>query len=233
MSSNNEFLVENLPDLLNSMPQLQSFQLETPIWTNRNEYMPYVPDLDCMMLASLTQRLISGLITADLKGLTTLDLKLPCTHDFFDLSKGLPDTFCNRLWHLSIGITDATGENGDRHYTGHATKERDNDDHYPASSLQKKYPNFVYSNGVFSFIGRCPNLLTLELSGTHYLDGSALVLPELLKTLTIRRIRFDASYLSTLLWQVSVVYLDDVELTTGVWNDVWKVLLDSPSLTYL
>jgi len=30
-----------------------------------------------------------------------------------------------------------------------------------------------------------------------------------------------------------MVYLDDVELTTGVWNDVWKVLLDSPSLTYL
>lgn len=32
---------------------------------------------------------------------------------------------------------------------------------------------------------------------------------------------------------MSKFYLNDVELTAGVWNDVWKVLLLCPSLTYL
>lgn len=227
------FLIENLPDLLKSMCQLQYLQLETPIWRSRSEPTPYAPDLDCVMLAALTRGLIDGLVTANLEGLRTLDLKLPCTHDFSDISRKLPDSICSRLRHLCIGITDATGENGDRDYTTHATKERDNDDYHPASNLQKQYSNGVYNDGVFDFIARCPNLLALEVSGTRYLDGSVLVLPDSVETLKIRRIRFDALYLATLLSQVSRVYLDDVELTAGVWNDIWKVLLLCPSLTYL
>jgi hypothetical protein len=85
------FLIENLPDLLKSMSQLQSLQLETPIWRSRSEPTPYAPDLDCVMLAALTRGLIDGLVIANLEGLSTLDLKLPCTHDFTDLSKKLPD----------------------------------------------------------------------------------------------------------------------------------------------
>ena len=227
------FLIDNLPDILKSMPRLQSLQLETPTWKSKGEIIPYAPDLDCVMLAALTHGLIDGLVIANLEGLTTLDLKLPCTHDFLELSEKLSDATCNRLRHLGIGITDATGENGHRGYIQHATRERDNDDTYPASSLQKQYPNSVYNDGVFELVARCRNLITLEVSGTHYLNGSSLVLPDLLITLKLRRIRFDASYLGTLLSQVSKIYLDDVELTTGFWNDVWKILLLCLSLTYL
>jgi len=232
--SQTKFMIRNLPTFLKYMPKLESLYLETPVWKSESEIIP--PILDSNLLSALTQALVDGLTFSNLDDLTTLDLLLPCTHDFVSLSSKIPETTFRRLRHLRLQTTDATGKGGSRDYIIHASRNDDNDEYFLPSNLQQQYPNRVHKNGIFDFVSLCPNLTFLEISGTHFLDGNAMTIPASLESLKLHRVRFDASILGTLLsppLQVSKVWLEDVELTGGVWNDVWKALLLNPSLTYL
>ncbi|KAF8859514.1 hypothetical protein BDZ45DRAFT_742332 [Acephala macrosclerotiorum] len=99
--------------------------------------------------------------------------------------------------------------------------------------------------GICSIVSRCHNLETLGLEGTQRLDANLLEWSptfEGLKELYLKRVKLSSENLIKLLSpaksvpvvssSLSKVWLDLVDLTSGLWDEVFSQLLRCPSLEF-
>lgn len=202
------------------------------------------PNLDLLLLDELRSGLVSMLTTPKFELLTDLGLLLPCTYDFVVLDHALSGDFLKRLRHLYLGFINASGTVGSRDYLRWFEEDDDGDDGVPFSNLQERYPNTEYMNGIFKIVKRCPNLESLGLSGTQMLDFDLLEWQPRaggLECLYLKRATVKVDSLKQLLSPALVldgssplfsVWLDEVELRTRTWFDVFEHLLQCPSPSY-
>ncbi|VUC30895.1 unnamed protein product [Clonostachys rosea] len=110
--------------------------------------------------------------------LTDLTLDLPCTYHVGEFAKGLDQQARDRLLHLKIGIKDCTGDVGCRDHLqireSGEPGERDGDvqrpNTYPFSNVQRQFPNQGCQDAMWDFVASCPNLLSLCIEATQFLD---------------------------------------------------------------
>ncbi|KAF8859513.1 hypothetical protein BDZ45DRAFT_742331 [Acephala macrosclerotiorum] len=113
-------LIDRIPDILARMSQLESLQIVLPGWKSDydggGEGTDFAPDLDLSLLTNLRTHISLALSENSFSYLTELRLYLPCTYDFVEVSKSVPDSLFNQLKTLFLAITDATGPGGSKDY---------------------------------------------------------------------------------------------------------------------
>jgi hypothetical protein len=239
-------LIEALPNVLNKLSKLQRLEIHMPSWASEydgGEGDGLAPHLDLPFLAHTTQRIADTLSTSKFEHLTHLQLTLPCTYDFVELFQIVPDSFWECLKHLSLGITDATGPGGSKNYLYWADEDGDGDEGFPFSNLQEQYLNTEHAHGIFDIVARCPNLESLGLSGTQFLDGNLLDWKPAsvgLKSIFLSRVNFSmpnlirllspAEHVSQVGSALTKIWFEEVYLTSGLWEDVFVHLHTYPSL---
>jgi hypothetical protein len=198
------------------------------------------PHVEIELISLFTNQMASCLKSPSMEHLTTLRLALPSTHNFVEIGTGVPDTLWSKLKLLFLDVTDATGQGGSKSYDDYVQMG------YPSSNLQHEYPNNLHAHGIFDIVGKCTNLDTLGICGTHILDGNLLQWKPMskgLKSIYLERIEFSAPNLIKLLSpaketplsesHLSKVWLADVDLTSGTWSDIFAHLTVCPSHWYL
>ncbi|CAH0028331.1 unnamed protein product [Clonostachys rhizophaga] len=70
--------------------------------------------IDLQIIKNITATLRHSFLSPALSSLTDLSLSLPCTHNVGEVVSCLDQTARDRLKHLNIGISDQTGQFGDR-----------------------------------------------------------------------------------------------------------------------
>ncbi|KAH8655145.1 hypothetical protein BGZ60DRAFT_532765 [Tricladium varicosporioides] len=233
----------NLPSFLASCAELKSLTIDFPqVWEAKESRSDgYAFRFTLQHLDSLSLSLTKS--APFLHNLTNLSLSLPSTHDFLAFSLSASDSLLAGIKSLRLAIRDATGPGGSRRYLRDADEDDDNDEDTPFSNLQEKYPNRKYQDAVFSVISRCHNLELLGLSCTHYLDANLISWnPKFagLRGLYLHRVEISASNLISLISSsnptISIlksIWLEDIQLTSGVWHHVFSFMQTLPDLRFL
>jgi hypothetical protein len=247
--------IESLPLVLKNLPGLEYLDVSiSGQWcsarattTIEGQIVPPKPlCVDIELIKVLTNNLAVSLNTSSLGHLTTLRLALPATYNFVEIEKLVSNRIWSNLKLLFLDITDATGPGGSKLHPSWTMDAAGGDEGYLPSNLQRIYPNAKHADIIFNIIGKCSNLETLGLWGTHILDGNLLEWKTSyrgLKSLYLKRTKFSAANLIKLLSpsqalplslsHLAKVWLSDVDLTSGTWSDVFDHLALCPAHWYL
>jgi hypothetical protein len=192
--------------------------------------------LDLTDLHSLSAFLRNSLLVERdlLSQLTDLRLVLWTTYDFKRFSEtclagrgNLP------LKKLYLEVCDETGRNGSRWHFVEGALDMEESRPPGASVLQRKRPNAQFMSGIFDIVRQCPKLESLGLKGTQHLQGERLELhPDCsgLKRVYLDRVQFTAeNFLENLRLTshspcLTSLWLEDIELTDGTWDQVFHHL---------
>ncbi len=244
-------VAQALPNIFEHLSELESLEVivgglngqwrsQAEGWVVGGESHPAsAPALDIQLISDFTTAFARCLAAPKFRNLTTLHLALPCTYNFIEVQKVVPDTFWMSLKVLFLQVTDATGQYGSKYYLP------DIQGGYPDSNLQTKYPNIKHAHGVFDIVTKCNGLKTLGILGTHILDGNLLDWKPLsngLESLYLERVQFSkenlikllspASHLTTDSSRLTKAWFSDVDLTSGTWSDVFSHLSLCPNFWY-
>ena len=239
-------ILGKVPIALGNLLKLEHFGFGLAWW--ENSYEGYgrgsAPGIDLQLLASTIHNVATGISALSL--LTSLQLALPCTHNFVKLFNIVPVAVVSRLRYLDLQITDATGPGGSKDYLLWADEVDENDGALPFSNLQQQYPNVVHAHILFTIVEKCGNLQHLRIAGTQFLDGNLLQWTPAsfgLQTVELSRVKISSENLIKLLSPgqgmvlqsslLSNVLLDGVDLTAGTWASVFKHLSLCSGLSYL
>ncbi|KAH8684088.1 hypothetical protein BGZ61DRAFT_455619 [Ilyonectria robusta] len=169
---------ELLRNLFNALETIEAFSISFPRAEfdkgyDYDEAMCY----DMQAIHEMAVTFQHGLNSPAFQHLVDLRLDLPCTKDVELMTKGMSKDARDRLKHLRIWIMDETGRDGNdgAENTGDTEEEGVADgnsawDGIPPSNLQAEFPNKRHQSAVWDFVGSCPNLESLSISGTHFLD---------------------------------------------------------------
>lgn len=241
--------IKKMPEIFERLTNLKSLTVISDSWVSiyhgRGE--EYAPTLDITLISSLAEVIAGSMRTTNFEHLTELKLSLPCSENFLSISKAMPERLAHRLKKLFLAYTDATGPNGSNNYLHESSETHDGDDNYPLSNLQEEYPNPQYTYAMFNIVSQCPNLQVLGLVGTHFLDGNLLDWKSKatsLESILISRMNITSKNLIKLLSPpahhltmdssvLTNIELEWVDLTDGLWEEVFKHLTTCPRLAYL
>ncbi|KAH6665375.1 hypothetical protein B0J14DRAFT_606006 [Halenospora varia] len=249
----NEALSRVIPLALRRMATLDAISIKFSPLTSTYLSKWSAPLVDASVNDKVSTAIGMGLASSTLPYLTTLLLCLPCTHDFVAFSNSASQELLERLTVLELGISDATGYGGSREYqdTNAGTDPRFDDMEVPGSALQKMYPNVDYQDAMFRIASRCINLKVLRISCTHYLDANFIQwIPAQtrLRALSLLRVKISAKNLIRLMapctskeitdldLRTSVIehiQLEEIDLTTGEWWEVFEAMQMLPKLSFL
>ena len=238
-------MVKVLPIVLQRLCSLSALEFRFPPWMS-DDHDGIIHPMNLGKVEALMDGVVRSLQTPNLK-LSSLDLRLLCTFHVQEVSNVLPKDITASLNHLSIWIRDATGMQGHENNLFSAGidegDDEDPDDIYEVSELQQMYPNVEYASAVFNLLHRCPNLRSLELVGSHFLDATdqSWCPPLRLERLHLERIRLSEDKLLGLIHHSSAgedslkaLWLKNVELTTGTWSRVFhEILCHASKLSYV
>ncbi|KAF8860524.1 hypothetical protein BDZ45DRAFT_308565 [Acephala macrosclerotiorum] len=229
---------------ISSTSELRSLDIYTGQWASRFTFDFGVPGgharadrVDAMHLTFFMAKLCRALSKSSFfPHLTELRLSLPCSHNYKALRQVLPASLLLQLKKLFLAVADATGPGGSREYLIYADETHDGDDDYPLSDLQEQFPNREHAHWMFEIAAQCPNLDTLALESTHRLDCDLLTLSTSnLSSFFLHRMTVSASKLIELLLPstLSRLWIQDTELTSGSWDEVFDHLQKCNKLEYL
>ncbi|TVY43157.1 hypothetical protein LOCC1_G004641 [Lachnellula occidentalis] len=239
-------ILGKLPVALGNLLKLESFCFRIGWWECEYDGSGpgSAPELDLQLLTSTIHNVAIGI--SALSFLTCLDLALPCTHNFVELSNLVPVAVFSGLRQLHMEITDATGPGGSKDYLIWADEDGDNDEEVSFSNLQQQYPNVEHAHGLFDIVEKCGNLQHLSIKGSQFLDGNLLHWTPAsigLQSVFLSRVKINSENLIKLLSPgmgmvlqsspLSKVFLSDVDLTAGTWASVFEHLSLCPELSYL
>ncbi|CAH0046799.1 unnamed protein product [Clonostachys solani] len=243
--------IELLESIFHNLPQIESFTLMFPTsgGTYNNGWEGSADFYDMDVVNSSIAFFKKALSLPVLSHLTDLRLHLPCTHNVGQICEGLGQEARNQILHLEICIVDASGISGQRghlffDYPGDYT-EVDGDVHIynsvPYSNMQREFNNQEHQDELWEFVGSCPNLRSLHIVGSNFLDLDRLRWKKApnsrgLRVLSLERVWVSLSSLEALLLpsppvahttpQLRRICLGDVKLhDDGVnWEDIFNNL---------
>lgn len=169
---------ELLRNLFNALETVEAFSISFPGAESGNGYD--YDEAQCYDMQAIHEMAVTfqhGLNSPAFQHLVDLRLDLPCTKDVERFTKVMSKDARDRLRHLRIWIMDETGRDGNDgiENTGDTDEEGVADgntawDGIPPSNLQAEFPNKRHQSAVWDFVESCPNLESLSISGTHFLD---------------------------------------------------------------
>ncbi|GKT59402.1 hypothetical protein ColTof4_10624 [Colletotrichum tofieldiae] len=188
-----------------------------------------------------------GLRSSAFCHLVDLSLAVPSTWHVGQLGSALSQDVKDHLSHLRLVIVDETGPSGSVEYIRFEEGNYDGDldailtsGHAP-SNLQVAYPNKDYQDELWRFVASCPNLESLAIEATHYLQLDLLEWNPTsdsrgLRNISLRRVWANVSSICRLLsasseslmpGAIQRVALDDVKIYEdgGNWEEVFDHLL--------
>ncbi|CAG9989269.1 unnamed protein product [Clonostachys byssicola] len=243
--------IDLLETIWNNLPQIESFTLIFPQsgatfdngWNGSADF--YDMEVVNASLSFFKKALSSPMCSQ----LTDLRLHLPCTHNVGQICEGLGQDARNQILHLEICIMDASGISGDREHLFFDSpgdyRELDGDVHIynsvPYSNMQRECSNQEHQDELWEFAGSCPNLLSLHIVGTNFLDLDRFHWKKApdsrgLRVLSLERVWLSVSSLEALLQpspsaadatpHLRRISLGDVKLRVdgGNWEDIFNSL---------
>uniref|UniRef100_A0A8H7K4G9 F-box domain-containing protein n=1 Tax=Bionectria ochroleuca TaxID=29856 RepID=A0A8H7K4G9_BIOOC len=243
--------VELLESIFNNLPQIESFTLVFPSsgGTFDNGWEGSADFYDMEVVNSSISFFKKALSSPAFSHLTDLRLHLPCTHNVGQICEGLGQDTHNQILHLEICIVDASGVSGQREHLFFDNPgdymELDGDVHIynsvPYSNMQREFSNQEHQDELWKFVGSCPNLQSLHIVGSNFLDLDRLHWKKApdsrgLRVLSLERVWVSSSSLEALLLaspsvaqttpQLRRICLGDVKLHDdgGNWEDIFNSL---------
>ncbi|KAH8885646.1 hypothetical protein GQ53DRAFT_845316 [Thozetella sp. PMI_491] len=220
----------------------------------------YAECYDMQALDEMISTIQYGLSRPGLAHLTDLRLELPSPRDVGRLAEALAPEARGRLQHLHIEIMDSTGPNGRMAEfpdpEDHIIFDEDDDNLWrswsPPSNVQESYPNRACQGQLWALVASCPNLESLGIRATHFLqldllDWKPAANAKGLQTLVLNRLWTDVESLLRLFMarpeSLRRIALGSIKLYAdgGHWADVFRTLhrectnldyCDIVSLTY-
>ncbi|KAH6949774.1 hypothetical protein BKA56DRAFT_464503, partial [Ilyonectria sp. MPI-CAGE-AT-0026] len=166
-----------LRDLFDNLGPIYGFSLAVPrAEYDENAGWPWVQCYDTIALNEVAATVQYGLASAAFEHLVQLRLQVPCTYDIYRFTHTITGKVRSQLLHLAITIKDDTDKAGNKRIENTASTNDDVVDgvtgvsHIPPSNLQLKFPNRAHQNHLWDFVATCPNLESLSISATQYLD---------------------------------------------------------------
>ncbi|OHF02215.1 hypothetical protein CORC01_02495 [Colletotrichum orchidophilum] len=230
--------------LLDNVKRIERFSITFPGAVSKHDLMAQCYDMQGLDEILATIRY--GLASPAFQHLADLSLAVPSTWHVGQLAGALSQDARDRLRQLRLVIVDETGPSGSAEYT--RTEEENNDGDRTTilgsvapSNAQVAYPNREHQDALWAFVASCPNLESLGIEATHYLNLDILQWesPKFgtknLRNLSLRRLWANVPSLLQLLSaaplskQDSVirrVNLDDIKIhwDGGNWEDVFAHL---------
>ncbi|CAH0033984.1 unnamed protein product [Clonostachys rhizophaga] len=243
--------VDLLKSIWSNLPQIDSFTLIFPesVGTFDNGWEGSAGFYDMEVVNSSISFFKNALSSPVFSHLTDLRLHLPCTHNVGQTCEGLGQDARNQILHLEICIVDASGVSGQREHlfldNPGDYMELDGDVHIynsvPYSNMQREFSNQQHQDELWEFVGSCPNLQSLHIVGTNFLDLDRLHWKKSpdsrgLRVLSLERVWVSSSSLEALLLpspsvahttpQLRRICLGDVKLHDdgGNWEDIFNNL---------
>ncbi|CAH0045765.1 unnamed protein product [Clonostachys solani] len=231
--------IEGIEALQLSYPTALGLPIQSQLLTDPKAE---VDCIDLQIMKNITATLQYGFLSPALSSLTDLSLHLPCTHNVGEVVSCLHQTARDRLKHFDIGITDQTGQFGDK-FTVRDEEDEDAIPHdhneFLQSPLQDLYPNTEHQGPLWEFIAACPNLESLAVNATHFLDLDYLTernipISKRLKVLWLHRVYASVPSLKALMGRngeklpIQRVRLDEVKIHVdgGFWYDLFSFLME-------
>jgi hypothetical protein len=167
-----------LEELFASLNRIEAFAISFPDARSDTSYGDNAADCyDMQALSEITRTIQNGLQMPVFNHLMDLRLRLPSTWYVGQLANVITQEKRDRLKHLYLEIVDESGCCGSNRYTVSqdlddevVNGEVEDDYYYPRSNVQWEYPNRKHQNGLWDLVSSCPNLESLGIKCTHFLD---------------------------------------------------------------
>lgn len=172
-----------LMQLFEAMAPLVAFGLCFPEagTPGRTPFVEGYETADCYDMPALNRVIASvahGLGQPAFSHLTSLKLELPSPRYIEPLAKAMQQETRDKLQHLFLRIVDSTGSAGryenipqafvdDSYIYDGTTSHNPN---CPRSNVQAEYPNCAFQKALWELASSCPNLESLGVLATHFLD---------------------------------------------------------------
>ena len=229
-------MMSTVPQMLPALVNLESLYVRFPRWRwtlSGGTGMWQItigeagPQVDWKDIDHATM-LVSKCLQLPFTHLRSLRLEMSCTHDFRMLADSVPIETFRQLRHLHLETTDEKS----------CLSVLD-----PMDPIIVESPHFVvcphedYAPAIFEIVGRCTQLKTLCIIGAMPLSAESLVwdTPSCgLEMLYLSNVMIGAKRLMKLMSPrqgsaspLHIVFLDSVQLLSGVWEEVFNFLIDS------
>ncbi|KAH7129055.1 hypothetical protein EDB81DRAFT_846022 [Dactylonectria macrodidyma] len=214
---------------------------------------PWAQCYDTVALDEIAATIQYGLASAAIEHLVQLRLQIPCTHDIHRFTHTMSSEARGRLRHLAVCIMDETDLAGNSRIENTADSDDDVVDgvtsggDIPASNLQAEFSNRAHQKHLWDFVASCPNLESLHIKATQYLDMDQLKWPKPsqsrgIRALSLERVWTSIPSIIELLRphpeskgsaQLRFIDLQDVKVYAGGgdWSDLFTYLgSDCPNL---
>ncbi|KAH7140306.1 hypothetical protein B0J13DRAFT_586067 [Dactylonectria estremocensis] len=236
-----------LRGLFDKLGRIHGLSLHFPGATyDGHDPQTWVQCYDTVALDEIAATVQYGLALPAWEHLVQLRLVIPCTRDVYRFTHTMSSEARGRLRHLAIHITDETDDAGNSLIENTGDSDDDVADgvasvvNIPASNLQIEFPNKAHQSYLWDFVASCPNLESLCVAATHYLDLDQLKWHKPSRSRGFRALYLDRVYTSIpsiieLLCphpeskgcaQLRFLELHDVKVHTngGNWSDLFAYL---------
>ncbi|KAH6886820.1 hypothetical protein B0T10DRAFT_490376 [Thelonectria olida] len=167
-----------LQGLFANLNRIEAFAVSFPDAGSDTKYGSLAADCyDMQLLGDITTAIQHGLQLPSFNHLIDLRLRLPSTWYVGQLADVIDQGTRDQLKHFYLEIVDESGCCGSDWYAltedGEdevMNGEVDDDYYYPQSNVQWEYPNRKHQKGLWDLLSSCPNLQSLGIKCTHFLD---------------------------------------------------------------